>query len=93
MTHSKTFLIAAPVALALAFSPAAHANGYHGGGGRGAWGFFAGLGAAAVVGGVVAASRPPVYYAPAPVYYAPYPAYYYAPAPVYYAPAPAYAGP
>lgn len=81
-------------------------GGYHGGwhGGDGGWhgdhhrgpgvgGVLLGLGAAAVVGGVLAsqayAPPPPVYYAPPPAYYAPPPAYY-GPPPVYYSAPPAY---
>lgn len=57
--------------------------GHHGGGGALA-GALLGLGAAAVIGGVIAA-QPPVMYAPPPAYY-PAPAYY--PSPYY--PAPGY---
>jgi len=64
-------------------------GGGHGHGGPGVVGALLGLGAAAVVGGVIAsqvyAPPPPVYYAPPPVYYGP-PPVYYAPPPVYYAP-------
>lgn len=78
-----------------------HRGGWHGGGyerghhdgGPGIAGVVIGLGAAALLGGVIASQAygpPPVYYAPPPpVYYAP-PPVYYAPPPVYYAPAPAY---
>jgi hypothetical protein len=72
-----------------------HGGGYHGGGwhggyrGPGVGGVLLGLGAAAVVGGVIAsqayAPPPPVYYAPPPAYYSPPPGYY-APPPGYYAP-------
>lgn len=73
-----------------------HGGGYHGGGGGwhggdhhgpGVGGVLLGLGAAAVLGGVIAsqayAPPPPVYYAPPPAYYAPPPGYY-APPPGYY---------
>jgi hypothetical protein len=70
-------------------------GGWHGGGGRGYYrgpgigGALLGLGAAAVIGGVIAsqayAPPPPVYYAPPPAYYAPPPGYY-APPPGYYPP-------
>ncbi|HEY4040734.1 MAG TPA: hypothetical protein VGM32_02695 [Rhodopila sp.] len=75
-----------------------HGGGWHGGHeggwhrGPGVAGAILGLGAAAVVGGVIASQAyapPPVYYAPPPVYYAPPPAYY-APPPGYYAPPTAY---
>ncbi len=73
-----------------------HGGGYergHRDGGPGIAGVVIGLGAAALLGGVIASQAygpPPVYYAPPPpVYYAP-PPVYYAPPPVYYAPAPAY---
>nr|WP_294522381.1 hypothetical protein [uncultured Rhodopila sp.] len=61
---------------------------YHGGGWRGpsVAGALLGLGAAAVVGGVIASQA----YAPPPVVYAQPRPYYYAPPPVYYAPPPAY---
>ena len=62
-----------------------HGGGYRGPGPLG--GLLLGLGAAAVVGGIIA-SQPA--YAPPPVYYAPQPGYY--PAPSYYAP-PAYYAP
>jgi hypothetical protein len=95
MTHLKTLLIAAPAALGLLAAPAANAQwrgheGWHGGG----WhdghhgyngaltGALLGLGAAAVVGGIIA-SQPPAYYPPTA---------YYAPPPTYYAPPPAYYG-
>jgi len=108
MTRFKALLIAAPVAAALLAAPAAYADEHgHGGGwhgGRGEWhggehhgpgvgGVLLGLGAAAVVGGVLAsqayAPPPPVYYAPPPAYYAPPPGYY-APPPAYYSAPPAY---
>jgi hypothetical protein len=75
-----------------------HGGGYHGGGwhgdyhhgGPGVGGALLGLGAAAVIGGVIAsqayAPPPPVYYAPPPAYYAPPPTYYAAPPPGYYPP-------
>lgn len=71
-----------------------HGGGWHGGhdyhhGGPGVAGALLGLGAAAVIGGVIAsqayAPPPPVYYAPPPAYYAPPPGYYAAP-PAYYSP-------
>ncbi len=104
MTSFKSLLIAAPVALGLLAAPAAHAEwrggyhggGYHGGGwhegyrhGPGIVGPLLGLGAAAVLGGVIASQaypRPPVVYAPPPGYYYGPPPGYYAPPPVYYAP-------
>ena len=108
MWRIKSLLIAAPIAAGLLAAPAAHAEwrghggyghyygGYHGGWhGPGVAGAILGLGAAAVVGGVIASQAyapPPVvyaqprpYYAPPPVYYAPPPAYYAAP-PAYYPP-------
>ena len=118
MTHWKTLLIAAPVALGLLAAPAAHAEwrggggwGHHEGGwghrdggwGRheGGWGYrggyehrsygvplagaLLGLGAAAVIGGVIASQQPPVVYAPPPAYYPP-PGYYPYPQPYYGAP-------
>jgi len=111
MWRVKSLLIAAPVAVGLlAAAPAAHADwhrhgggwgggyGYHHDGGRGPGiaGAILGLGAAAVIGGVIAsqsyAPPPPVVYAPPPpVVYAPPPAYY--PAPVYAAPPGYYAAP
>ena len=76
-----------------------HGGGWHGGGwhggyrGPGVAGAIVGLGAAAVIGGVIAsqayAPPPPVYYAPPPAYYAQPPGYY-APPPAYYAPPPSY---
>jgi hypothetical protein len=100
MVGFKALLIAAPVALGLLAAPAAHADwhgrggGWHGGGwhggyhhGPGVGGALLGLGAAAVIGGVIASQA----YAPPPVVYAPPPAYY-APPPVYYPP-PGYAAP
>jgi hypothetical protein len=78
-------------------------GGWHGGGGGfrhdgfrhdrgfGPGGVLLGLGAAAVIGGVIASQAyapPPVYYAPPPAYY-PQPGYYSAP-PGYYAPPPGY---
>jgi hypothetical protein len=72
-------------------------GGYYRGPGPGAYvaGALLGLGAAAVVGSILA--PPPVYYAPPPVVYAPPPVYYaqppvaYAPPPVSYTP-PGYYG-
>jgi hypothetical protein len=118
MIRFKAILIAAPIAAGLLAAPAAHAEwhghggwhggGWHGGGwhggyrGPGVAGALLGLGAAAVVGGVIAsqayAPPPPVYYAPPPVYYAAPPVYaqppaYYAPPPAYAAPPPAYYAP
>jgi hypothetical protein len=89
MTHLKTLLIAAPLALGLLSAPAAHAEWRHGGGwgyhGRGhpGWGIplvagLVGLG----VGAAIVGSQP--VYAPPPAYYYPPPGYY---------PAPAYAQP
>lgn len=72
-----------------------HGGHEHRGGGVGVAGAIIGLGAAALLGGVIASqvySPPPVYYAPPPVYYAP-PQAYYAPPPVYYAAPQAYYGP
>lgn len=98
MTQFKTLLIAAPIAAGLLAAPAAHAewrSSYHYEYHRSGYGFpvvgaLAALGAAAVVGGIVAAQQPPVVYAPPPpVTYAPPPGYYYAPPPApgyYYAP-------
>jgi hypothetical protein len=100
MVHMKTLLIAAPVALGLLASPAAHAEwrahggggwGYHGGyghrGGGALAGAILGLGAAAVIGGIIASQPPRVVYAPQPGYYAApaYPRTYYS-APAYYPP-------
>jgi hypothetical protein len=76
-----------------------HGGGYHGGEYRGGWhggyhrgpgivGPLLGLGAAAVIGGVLASRA----YAPPPVVYAPPPGYYYAPPPSY-APPPGYYAP
>ena len=68
-----------------------HGGGWHGDGWRGGGplvGALVGLGAAAVIGGLIASQ--PVYAAPPPVVYAPPPPPYgYYPAPVYAAP-PAY---
>jgi hypothetical protein len=105
MLRFKALLIAAPVAAGLLMAPAAHAEWRGRGGerhdnfrherhgGPGVGGVILGLGAAAVLGGVLAsqayAAPPPVYYAPPPAYYPPPPAYYAPPA-AYYAPPPAY---
>jgi hypothetical protein len=99
-----SLLVAAPVAVGLLAAPAAHADwGHRGGwhgyerhhdhrGGIGVAGALVGLGIAAAVGGVIAATQAPAYYAPPPVVYAPPPGYYPAPAyaapPGYYAPPP-----
>lgn len=68
-------------------------HGHDRGHGPGVAGALLGLGAAAVIGGVIAsqayAPPPPVTYAPPPAYYPPPPAYY-PPGPGYYAPAPGY---
>jgi hypothetical protein len=116
MTSFKALLIAAPVAAGLLAAPAAHADwhgyrgGWHGGGwhgdyghrgGPGVAGAILGLGAAAVIGGVIASqvyAPPPVVYAPPPAYYPPPPAYYAPPTPYYgaqgyYAAPPAYYAP
>ena len=97
MSGFKSLLIAAPVALGLLAAPAAHADwrgrGGYGHGyyhrGPGIGGALLGLGAAAVIGGVIVshayAPPPRVVYAPPPVYYAPPPAYYAAPPGYYYA--------
>ena len=81
-------LLAAPLAHA---DEHGHGGGWHGGGdhgrgwhgddhhGVGVAGALLGLGAAAVVGGVIASQAyapPPAYYAPPPGYYAPPPGYY-----------------
>ncbi len=63
-------------------------RGHHGG--PGIAGAILGLGAAAVIGGVIASQAyapPPVVYAPPPAYYPPPPAYY-PPPPGYYPPPP-----
>jgi hypothetical protein len=96
MLRFKALLIAAPVAAGLLASPMAHAEwrGHGGGGwrghehhgGPGVGGVILGLGAAAVIGGVIASQA----YAPPPVYYAPPPAFY-PPPPAYYAPQSYYA--
>ena len=62
---------------------------YHGGGPGWAGAALLGLGAAAVIGSVIAAQP---YYAAPPAYYAPQPQPYYAPQ-QYYAPRPYYAAP
>ncbi|HQT79945.1 MAG TPA: hypothetical protein PLD10_23125 [Rhodopila sp.] len=69
-----------------------HGGGWHGGGVAGA---ILGLGAAAVLGGVIASQAyapPPVVYAPPPAYYPPPPPAYYPPPAGYYAPPPGYYG-
>jgi hypothetical protein len=68
-----------------------HDGGHRGGGrgGPGVAGAVIGLGAAALLGGVIASQA---YAPPPPVYYAPSPGYY-PPPPVYYAPPPGYYGP
>jgi ammonia channel protein AmtB len=69
--------------------------GHDRGRGVGVAGAILGLGAAAVLGGVIgsqAYAPPPVYYAPPPVYYA-QPQAYYAPPPVYYSAPPGYYAP
>jgi hypothetical protein len=96
-----SLLIAAPVAVGLLAAPAAHADWHHRGGwdggryhhhdGIGIAGALLGLGAAALLGGVIASAPPPApSYAPPPVTYAPPPAYYpppaYAAPPDYYTP-------
>jgi hypothetical protein len=108
MSPLKSLFVAVPVAIGLLAAPAAHAEwrgghggwhgperhgDWHGGHGPGIAGAVIGLGAAAIVGGVLASqayARPPaVVYAPPPVYVAP-PPVVYAPPPVVYAPVPAY---
>jgi hypothetical protein len=107
MTHLKTLLIAAPVALGMLAAPAAHAEWRGHGGGWGphqGWGHHGGYGGhrdyglplvgallGAAVVGGIIASQPA--YAPPPAYYAPPPAYYAPPAyaPAYY-PQPYYSG-
>ncbi len=106
MSRFKAVLMAAPIAAGLLAAPSAYADwhgrggwhgdrGWHGGyhRGPGIAGAILGLGAAAVVGGVIASQAYP---APPPVYYPPQPAYapppvYYAPPPAAYAPQPGYA--
>jgi hypothetical protein len=99
MSSLKTLFVAMPLAVGLLAAPMAHADwhghgggyhgggyhgGYHGGGrGPGVAGAIIGLGAAAVIGGVIASQA----YAPPPVVYAPPPAYA-APPPVVYSPPP-----
>lgn len=90
-------LLAAPAAFAEDHGdhgrgPARHGD-WHGdrghGGGNGVAGAILGLGAAAVIGGVIAsqAYAPPVVYAPPPAYYAPPPVVYAPPPPPgYYQP-------
>ena len=100
MFRFKTLLVAVPVAVGLLAAPLAHADWrgrgewhggggggrswHHGGGDGGAAGAIIGLGAAALIGGLIASQA----YAPRPAYVAPPPAYY--PPPGYYAPAPGY---
>jgi hypothetical protein len=98
-----SLLVAAPVAVGLLAAPAAYADWGHRGGWRGyerhhdhghggaVVGALLGLGAAALIGGVIASTQPPAYYAPPPVAYAPPPAYY--PPPSYAAPPGYYYGP
>ncbi len=92
-TWSK-LLIAGPVAAALlAATPAAHADWHHGGwhgheghdhdDGGAVAATVLGLGAVAVLGGIIA-SQQPQYYAPPPQYYAAPPPVVYAPPPGYY---------
>lgn len=94
MTHLKTLLIAAPVAMGLLAAPAAHAEWRGHGGYRGpgyALPLVGALLGAAVVGGIIA-SQPA--YAPPPAYYYPPPGYY--PQPYYSQPyyvAPGYSAP
>jgi hypothetical protein len=101
MARLTSLLVAAPLAAGLLAAPAAQAE-WHGRGGwhRGYerhWGHdrgpgplvgaLLGLGAAAVVGGVIA-SQPYYYAPPPPVVYAPPPPVVYAPPPSWYAPPP-----
>jgi len=102
MTHFKTLLIAAPVALGLLAAPAAHAEWRGGGGGWGhhaGWGYRGGYGyrggwgwplAGALVGAAIVGGA--VAASQPPVVYAAPPAYYPPPAyygqPYYYAPPP-----
>lgn len=91
-----SLLVAAPVAMGLLAAPAYadwghRGRGWHGyerhydhGHGGAVTGALLGLGAAAVIGGIIASTQPPVYAAPPPVAYAPPPAYY--PPPAYAAP-------
>ena len=96
MRRLSTLLIAAPVTFGLLAAPAAHAEWRGNGGGypeRGGYdrhghggslaGVLLGLGAAAVIGGIIATQ--PRYYQPPPVVYAPPRGYQpgYQPAPVY----------
>jgi len=97
MTHLKTLLIAAPIALGLLAAPAAHAEwrGGHGGGGWGhhaGWGYRGGYGhrgygvplVGALLGAAVVGG---IIASQPPVAYAPPPAYYPPPGypPAYYA--------
>jgi hypothetical protein len=76
--------------------PPGYRGGYHGGynNGPAVAGAVVGLGAAAILGGVIASQAyrppPPVVYAAPPGYYAPPPGYYAAPPPTYYAAPPGY---
>jgi hypothetical protein len=89
-----TLLVAAPVAMGLVAAPAyadwGHRGGWHGyerhheHRGDGIAAALLGLGAAALIGGLLASTPPPAYSAPPPVTYAPPPAYY--PPPGYAAP-------
>lgn len=106
MSRIKVLLMAAPLAAGLLGAPLAHAEwrggggpGWHGrphwhghGHGPGIAGAVIGLGAAAVLGGVIAsqayAPPPPAYYPPPA--YAPPPPAYYPPPPGYYPPPPGY---
>ena len=97
-----SLLVAAPVAMGLLAAPAyadwGHRGGWHGhewhhdhGNGGAVAGVLLGLGAAAVIGGLLATAPPPAYAAPPPVTYAPPPAYY--PPPGYAAPPGSYYAP
>jgi hypothetical protein len=99
MVRLKSLLVAAPLAAGLLAAPMAHADwhgrggwhggpgwhgGYHHDRGPGVAGAILGLGAAAIIGGVIASQEyqpPPVVYAPPPAYYAPPPPAYYPPPP------------
>jgi len=96
MTHLKTLLIAAPVAMGLLAAPAAHAEwrGHGGWGHGGGWGHQGGWGyhgghrgnGLPLVGALLGAAviggiiASQPTYAPPPAYYAPPPAYYAPPA-------------